>query len=65
MRTFVRARVCVLVASDYSSETVEVIIDKLGTLAAWDMGMHHVLIVLTLTFIQGDINLKHIKLLNV
>ena len=42
--------VCVLLPSD-SSETVEVTIVKLGTVTASDMRMHHVLIVLTLTFI--------------
>ena len=46
--------VCVYMslASD-SSETVEVIIVKLGTVTASDLGMRHVLIMLTLTFIQG------------
>ena len=44
--------VCLSLASD-SSETIEVIISKLGTVAASDMKMHHALIVLTLTFIQG------------
>ena len=44
--------VCVSFASD-SSETIEVIIMKLGTVTASDMRMHHVLIILTLTFIQG------------
>ena len=40
-------RVCVVSAS---SETIEVIIVKLGTVTATDMGMHHVLIILTVTF---------------
>ena len=47
-----RVCVCVSLASD-SSETVEVIIVKLGTVTASVMGMHHMLITLTLTFIQG------------
>ena len=46
------ACVCVCVASDFS-ETVEVISVKLGTVTTSDMVMHHVLIILTLTFIQG------------
>ena len=45
-------RVSVFMASD-SSETVEVIIGTLGTVTALDMIMHHVLITLTLTIIQG------------
>ena len=48
--------VCVCLASD-SSETVEFI--KLGTVSASDMGMHQVLIILTLTFIQGHTDLNH------
>ena len=58
VRTCVRAcgreggRACVSLASD-SSETIEVIIVELGTVTASYMRMHHVLIVLTLTFIQG------------
>ena len=40
------------IASD-SSETIKVIIIKLGTIIASDMRMHHMLIILTLTFIQG------------
>ena len=39
-------------ASD-SSETVEVIIIKFGTVTASYMGIHHMLIVLTLTLMQG------------
>ena len=45
-------------ASD-SSETVEVMIIKLGMLIASDMRMHHVLIILTLIFIQGHTDLNH------
>ena len=44
--------VYVTLASD-SSETVEVIIVKPGTVTASDMRMHHVLIILTLAFMQG------------
>ena len=43
--------VCVSLASD-SSETVEVIIIKLGTITASDMRIHHVLIILTLTSVK-------------
>ena len=32
---------------------------KLGTVTASDMRMHHVLITLTLTFIQGHTDLSH------
>ena len=32
---------------------------KLGTITALDMLMHHVLIILTLTFIQGRTDLNH------
>ena len=42
--------VCVSLASD-SLETIEVIIIKLGIGTASDMVMHHMLIILTLTFI--------------
>ena len=47
----------VSIASD-SLETVKVIIIKLGMVTASDMLMHHILVVLTLTFIQGhtDVN---------
>ena len=50
--------VCVSLASDFS-ETIEVTIVKLGTVTASDMGMLHLLIILTLTFIQGHIDLNH------
>ena len=49
---------CVSLASD-SSETVEIIIVKHGVVTASDMGMHHILIILTLTFIQGHTYLNH------
>ena len=50
--------VCPSQLSD-SSETIEVIIIKLGTMTASDMGMHHVFFILTLTFIQGHTDLNH------
>ena len=50
--------VCVSLTSD-SSETVEVIIIKLGTVTASDMVTHHMLSILTLTFIQGHTDLNH------
>ena len=64
----VRMCLCVSLASD-SSKTVEVIIVKLGTVTASDVVMHHVLIMLTLIFIQGqghaddDLNHENIKCL--
>ena len=48
---------CLSLAS-HSSETIKFII-KLGTVIATDMGMHHVLIIFNLTFIQGRIDLNH------
>ena len=51
--------VCVCVTSD-SSETIKVIIIKLGTVTASDMLMHHVLIILTLTVIS-HFNHEHKK----
>ena len=56
-----KAKVCLSVlslASD-SSETIEVSFIKLGTVIASDMVMHHVLIIWTLTFIEGHTNLNH------
>ena len=48
--------VCLSLASD-SSETMEVIIiTALGTVTASDMRMHHVLIMLTLTFTKGHVS---------
>ena len=58
MQKSVRVSVCVPLASDFS-ETIEVIIIKLGTITASDKLMHHMLIILALTFIQGHINLIH------
>ena len=52
--------VCLSLASD-SSEAVAVIIVKLGTVTASDMRMHHVFIILILTFIQGHADLYHEK----
>ena len=44
---------CLYLASD-SSETIEVIIVKLGTVrTSSNVKMHHVLIIITFTFIQG------------
>ena len=50
--------VCVSLASD-SSESINVITIKLGMVTASAMRMHHVLIILTLTFIQGYTDLNH------
>ena len=50
--------VCVSFASD-SSETVESIIVTFGMLIASDVRMHHVLIILTLSFIQGHLDRNH------
>ena len=49
-----QAKVCVLMylAND-SLETIAVLIITLCTMTASDMRMHHVLIILALTFIQG------------
>ena len=49
---------CVSLSND-SSEAVEVNIVKLGTVNDSDMGMYHVLIILTLPFIQGHTYLNH------
>ena len=51
---------CVSLASD-SLETVEVIIVKLGSVTASEMGMHQVLVILFLTFIQfqGHTDFNH------
>ena len=43
------------------SETIEVIIIKPGIVTASDMVRHHVLTILTLTFIQGHACLHHEK----
>ena len=55
---YVRLSVCLSLASD-SSETIEVIIIQLGTMTASDIRMHHLLIILALTFIQGHTDLNH------
>ena len=49
--------VCLSLASG-SSETIQVIIIKLGKVTASDMKMHHVLIRLALTLIQCHTNLN-------
>ena len=49
---------CVSLASDFS-ETVAVIIVKLGMVTASNMIMHRVLIILAMTLIQGHTDLKH------
>ena len=49
---------CVFLASD-SWETIRVIIVNLGTVIASDMRLYRVLIVLTLTFIQGLTDRNH------
>ena len=51
--------VCVCDLASDSSETIEVIIMKHGMVTASDMLMHHVLIILTLTFIQGHTDLNY------
>ena len=50
--------VCVPLASD-SWETIEATIIKLGMITASQMLMHCVLIILTLTFIQGHTDINH------
>ena len=50
--------ICLSLASG-SSETIKVIIIKFGRVAASDMSMHHVLIILTLTFIHGHRDVSH------
>ena len=54
--------VCVFLASD-SLETIEVSIIKLGMVTASCIVMHHVFIILTLSFIQGhtELNLENNK----
>ena len=54
----VRVCVCVSISSD-SSETVQVIIVTFGTVAASVLKIHHVIITLTLTFIQGHTVRNH------
>ena len=49
---------CVSLANDFS-ETVNVIIIKRGTVTVSDLRIHHVFIILTLTFIQGNVDLNH------
>ena len=52
--------VCLSLTSD-GSETVEIIIVKLGKVTASDMRMFHMLTISTLTFIQGHTDLNHDK----
>ena len=49
---------CVSLISN-SLETVEVSIVRCGKVAALDLKMHHVSILLTLTFIQGHRSFNH------
>ena len=49
---------CVSLASD-ASETIHVIIVKVAMVTASDMGVHYVLIILTLNFIQGHTDLNN------
>ena len=50
--------VWVALASNFP-ETIEVIIITLGMVTASDMVMHHALMILTLTFVQGHTDLNH------
>ena len=56
-------RVCACPSQAIPRKVFEVIIIKLGMVTASDMLMHHVLIILTLTFIQGhtDLYVNHEK----
>ena len=49
--------VCLSLGSD-SSESIKAIITKLATVTASDMGLHHGLNMLTLTFVQCHIDLN-------
>ena len=58
----VRVCLCVCVSIPHKrflGNSVEVIIVKLGMVTASDMRVHHVFIILTLTFIQGHTGLNH------
>ena len=55
VRACVRVFVCVFPRQNDSSETIKVSIVKLGTVTASDMLVHYMLIIVTLTFIQGHI----------
>ena len=57
---YIQEIVIITLASD-SSKTIEVIVTKLGTVTASDMRMHHVLMALTLAFIQGHRDLNNEK----
>ena len=58
-----RCRVCVCLcvcpSQAIPQKLLKLIIIKLGTVTASDMRMHHVLVVLNLTFIQGHTDLSH------
>ena len=51
--------VCMSCSSDFWEVVVEVIIIQLGTVTASDMRMHHMLIMLTATFIQSHTDDNH------
>ena len=63
LRVSVSVSVSVSLVSD-SSETIQVIIIKCGMVTASGMGMHHVLIILTMTFVQDHTDLNH-EIINV
>ena len=54
--------VCVCVIANDSSETVEVIIVKLGTDTTSDMGMHHVLIIQAMPIMCTVTKVRHCDL---
>ena len=64
LRTFGKVKIdesvsmCVPLASD-SSKAIGVTIVQLGTVTASHLRMHHVLIISTLTVMQGHTNLNH------
>ena len=51
--------VCVYPSQAIPWKLLKVIIVKLGTVTASDVIMHHMLIIITLTFIQGHTDLNH------
>ena len=59
MTSSARACVCVSVPRKRFEDTLEVIIIKHGTLTASGMRLHLVLIIVTLTFIEGHTDLNH------
>ena len=50
--------VCGSLTGDFS-ETMEVIVIKLGMVTASDMVLHHVFSILTSTFIEGNTYINH------